>query len=36
MEELGKSIPANSEEQNFWFSSKTVSEKPKLIDKLNF
>tara|TARA_Y100000816_G_C25945861_1_gene493371 strand:- start:23 stop:133 length:111 start_codon:yes stop_codon:yes gene_type:complete len=36
MEELGKSILTNIEEQNFWLFSKTVSEKTKLIDKLNF
>ena len=36
MEELGKSILTNIEEQNFWFFGKTASEKTKLIDKFNF
>mgnify|MGYP001353108299 CR=1 FL=1 len=36
MEELGKSILTNIEEQNSWFFSKTASEKTKLIDKFNF
>ena len=36
MEELGKSILTNIEEQNFWFPSETASERTKLIDELNF